>query len=105
MRHVRPREPCLCEVCRSRGAAVVNRQAMTGESNMKSRVFIAGALLLAIAIIASAAGGNYKVVVNSGNDRGAISKQELSNIFLKKKKAWDNGSPIVVVDQQEKAPV
>src|SRR5229473_5996741 len=71
---------------------------------MRLRIYTVGALL-AVALVAAAAAGRYKVIVNVGNDRGTISKQELSNIFLKKKKAWDNGTPIVVVDQQDKAPV
>ncbi len=70
---------------------------------MRLRAYIIGTLL-AITVVASAA-QNYKVIVNASNDRGTVAKQELSNIFLKKKKTWDNGTPIVVVDQQEKSPV
>jgi ABC-type phosphate transport system substrate-binding protein len=40
----------------------------------------------------------YVVVVNTSNNVASLTKKELSDIFLKKKTKWENGSTIVPVD-------
>jgi ABC-type phosphate transport system substrate-binding protein len=52
-----------------------------------------------------ATAADFKVIVNASNERRQISKKELANIFLKKIKAWEDGSPIVVVEQELTRPV
>jgi ABC-type phosphate transport system substrate-binding protein len=47
----------------------------------------------------------FKVVVNRSNPRNAISREELSEIFLLKKKSWSDGSPITPIDLTIDSPV
>jgi ABC-type phosphate transport system substrate-binding protein len=42
----------------------------------------------------------FKVIVNAGNPVGALSKDEVSRLFLKKVTTWSNATPVVVVDQR-----
>ena len=42
---------------------------------------------------------SYKIIVNEANATTSVSKQDASNIFLKKKSKWDDGTKIVPVDQ------
>jgi ABC-type phosphate transport system substrate-binding protein len=46
----------------------------------------------------------FKVVVNVGNRTDALSRQELSAIFLGRKTEWPDGTRAVPVDQPESAP-
>jgi ABC-type phosphate transport system substrate-binding protein len=41
---------------------------------------------------------SYKIIVNKKNTTIALSDKEISKIFLKKIKHWDNGKRIVPVD-------
>lgn len=54
-------------------------------------------LLNAVPVLLSAQSG-YKVIVHNSVDIERISQKELSNIFLKKKKKWSDGSSILPVD-------
>nr|WP_319400721.1 substrate-binding domain-containing protein [uncultured Carboxylicivirga sp.] len=47
----------------------------------------------------------YKVIVNSKNSISSISKKELSQIFYKKKKKWDDGQRIEPVDLSSSSSV
>jgi len=47
----------------------------------------------------------FKVIVNAGNPVGALSKDEVSRIFLKKVTTWSNATPVVVIDQRSTTPV
>ncbi|NGP87847.1 substrate-binding domain-containing protein [Fodinibius halophilus] len=55
-----------------------------------------GVFLIAFATEATAQ--SYKVIVNSANSTESISKKNLSEIFLKNKTKWDDGSSISPVD-------
>jgi len=44
------------------------------------------------------AGQGFKIVVNEANPSGSISKQQLSDIFMKKKGTWSNGQQVLPVD-------
>ena len=48
---------------------------------------------------------DYKVVVHGSNPLESISRDKLSDIFLKKVTRWDNGRTITPVDQSEKNQV
>ena len=48
---------------------------------------------------------SYKVIVNSKNTITSINKKELSQIFYKKKKKWDDGQAIVPVDLSSSSSV
>ncbi len=54
------------------------------------------AILIAFATDATAQ--SFKVIVNEANATETISKKELSEIFLKTKVKWDDGSSIQPVD-------
>lgn len=57
--------------------------------------------LLAIILIGfatEATAQSFKVIVNEANTTETISKKELSEIFLKNKTKWDDGSSITPVD-------
>lgn len=55
-------------------------------------------LILVFAGASELAAQSYKVIVNEANPTESISKKELSDIFLKKKSKWDDGSTITPVD-------
>ena len=47
----------------------------------------------------------YKVIVNNSVDVEEISKKELSNIFLKKKKKWADGTTVLPVDLKSNSKI
>jgi len=47
----------------------------------------------------------YRLIVNSNNPVGALSRDEVSKLFLKKVPAWHSGEAVVPVDQSEDAEV
>lgn len=59
---------------------------------------ILSTLFLFVASVALQA-QNFKVIVNEANATTSLSKKEVSEIFLKTKSSWDDGSKIVPVDQ------
>lgn len=60
--------------------------------------------LLAIQVL-QAQEATYKVIVNTSNPVSSLSKQQLSDIFLKKLSVWENGQKVVPVDQNESSPL
>ncbi len=54
---------------------------------------------LALTVPAVASGQGFKVVVNGANSSETISKQQLENIFMKKTGTWNDGRPVIPVDQ------
>ncbi len=62
-------------------------------------------LIFLIITIGTCFSQNYKVIVNSKNPVSSINKKELSQIFYKKKKKWDNGQIIVPIDLIASSPV
>lgn len=69
---------------------------------MKVRFLIAVAV---VALIGTTARADYKVVVHSTNSVESLTKDKLSDIFLKKVTRWDSGRPITPVDQAERNAV
>jgi hypothetical protein len=51
------------------------------------------------------AAASFKVVVNPGVRAGTVSRQELSDLFLKKTARWPAGGSVLPVDQSELAKV
>ena len=71
---------------------------------MRRFILTVAALALVVAAPAAArAQDGFRVIVNAANPATSISKAELSRIYLKKRSAWDNGRPVVVVDQTERS--
>ena len=56
------------------------------------------ALILLFAGATEITAQSYQIIVNNDNPVETISKKELSNIFLKKKTSWNDGSSITPVD-------
>ena len=64
-----------------------------------------GLVVLLIEASLPAQDASFKVVVNNANPVSAISKDDLSKLFLKKSTTWQNGHEVVPVDQPERSPV
>jgi ABC-type phosphate transport system substrate-binding protein len=61
-----------------------------------------------IALFAAAAHGaepGFHVMVNEANPVSSLSREELSDLFLKKKSIWPDGSLVLPVDQLEETEV
>jgi ABC-type phosphate transport system substrate-binding protein len=58
---------------------------------------------LACSVPAIATGQGFKIVVNEANPTDTISKQQLSDIFMKKTDTWSNGQRALPVDQAASA--
>lgn len=70
---------------------------------MKNLLSILAILLVAAATEATAQ--SFKVIVNEANATETISEKELSEIFLKTKVKWDDGSSIEPVDLNARSEV
>jgi ABC-type phosphate transport system substrate-binding protein len=66
-------------------------------------VALAAGLMAAPAHSADADTG-YKLVVNAANPLTAVSRGDVTQIFLKKTTTWPNGQPANPVDQRSDAP-
>lgn len=60
--------------------------------------------LLLVPVLGAETPAGYKVVVNSANAVSTLSRQTLSQIFLKKTTTWTNGDTVAPVDQATDAP-
>lgn len=60
---------------------------------------------LALSAAPAAAQDAYKVIVNPASPVSAVTKAELSAVFLKKTATWSNGVPATPVDLPEDAEV
>jgi TonB family protein len=47
----------------------------------------------------------YKVIVNPVNPTTALSKSQISSLFLRRTTTWENGEPVLPVDQVESSPL
>lgn len=65
-------------------------------NNIK-KILITAVVLLCFGV-SDLAAQTYKVIINEANAVESISKKDLSDIFLKKKSKWDDGSTITPVD-------
>ncbi len=63
------------------------------------------AVVAAALIGTAAAAADFKVVVHSTNSVDSLTKDKVSDIFLKKVTRWDNGRSITPVDQSERTAV
>ena len=60
--------------------------------------FLPLVVLLIAAFVTEATAQSYKVIANEGVATTSISKDDLSDIFLKKKRKWDDGSAVTPID-------
>lgn len=66
----------------------------------KSSIAILFVLALAAAVQAEE---TVKIIVHPASRTTALDKQHLSDLFYKRVTHWDDGSPVVVVDQTDKS--
>ena len=62
-------------------------------------------VLFLIAGTLAASAQSYKIIVNEANATSGISKSEASDIFLKKKSKWDDGTKIEPIDLAASSPI
>ena len=67
-------------------------------------------LLMAIAlgfilVAGTAEAAAFKLIVNNGVRIESLSKKAASDLFLKRTPKWENGIPVVAVDQEQEAAV
>ena len=62
-------------------------------------------LLLLILAAVPAAAADFQLVANNSVPASSLTKSAVSAIFLKKTLKWEDGTPIVVADQNDKSPV
>jgi len=68
--------------------------------------FLLGMLAVcALAVARPARAQGYVVIVNGNNAVKSLSKEQLTNIFLKKMVKWDGGVSIAPVDQDKSSKV
>ena len=71
---------------------------------MKRIAYSLAAALIAL-IPVNATAGSFKVIVNSAVHVDALSKKEVSDLFMKRTPKWSSGTPVVPVDQSDRAAV
>ena len=72
----------------------------------KSPFFVAlAAILLAVVLPPAFAQSGFKVIVHRDNPVTSLSKDDFSNMLLKKKTRWDNGVSVSPVDLDSKSPI
>ena len=69
------------------------------------RLLLGVLAVFAVAIARPARAQVYVVIVNGGNAVKSLSKEQLTNIFLKKTVKWDGGAVIAPVDQDKSSKV
>jgi ABC-type phosphate transport system substrate-binding protein len=65
---------------------------------MKCTTLLCALVLMTVPATVNAQDGDYRVVVNAANPVSALSKSELSRIFLKRQASWKHGGSIAPVD-------
>ncbi|TLX71825.1 hypothetical protein E9993_19800 [Labilibacter sediminis] len=61
-------------------------------------------LLILFSVGITVGAQSYKVIVNNTNSTSALSKKQVSNLFLKKEKKWPDGSKVAVIDLKGNNP-
>ncbi len=70
---------------------------------MKRALALASLLLIVWTVAAQA--GQFKVIVNSSVKTDALTRQQLSELFLKKTTKWGDGTVVAAVDQPDSSNV
>ncbi|HKY23235.1 MAG TPA: TonB family protein [Vicinamibacterales bacterium] len=68
---------------------------------VRAAIFVTAACLLLPSGPSAQSADSYKIIVNPANPVAALSKSQLSNIFLRKTTTWDSGQPVQPIDQVE----
>lgn len=63
------------------------------------------ALMLLLAWTAAAQAAEFKVIVNRSVNTESLSRQQVSDLFLRKTAKWPDGAAVAPVDQPDASPV
>jgi len=71
---------------------------------------VRAAILIIPSIVLCSAGafaqdGAVKIIVNQANPTSALSKAKVSELFLRKATTWDDGQPVLPVEQVDSSPL
>lgn len=72
---------------------------------LKHLMLVCAAVVGLVAGAPAVAAQDFLVIVNEANPAQAISKDDLSQIFLKRETRWTTGDPVVPVDLTASSPV
>jgi len=73
---------------------------------MRSRTALAALLVLAIALPARPGEpASFQVIVHPSNSVSTFTREHLTRLFLKRSTTWEDGAPVVPVDQPESSEV
>lgn len=61
---------------------------------------LAASVLVAPRVQAQSGAADYKLVVNAANPVSALTRDEVSRLFLKKTTTWRDAKPVLIVDQR-----
>lgn len=61
--------------------------------------------LLMIGVASAQDTVSFKIIVNPSNDISSMTKEQLSDLFLKKVTQWENGRKALPVDQVTSSPI
>jgi ABC-type phosphate transport system substrate-binding protein len=70
---------------------------------MRARLLLPSLLLLAVARPAASEDARFQVVVHPSNPATSIARRELSDLFLKKRTHWPDGTTVQPVEPPEKS--
>lgn len=71
----------------------------------KATILAVSTLLVLLVLPGTAAGQDYKVVVNESNTIKEISQNQITRCFMKQMTKWPNGMPVTPVDQAASSTV
>src|SRR5262245_25758421 len=76
---------------------------------MAKRMVRAAVLVIPSVMLLSASAfaqdGGFKIVVNTLNPTNSLSKAQVSDLFLRKSTTWEDGQPVLPVEQAETSPL
>lgn len=61
--------------------------------------------LLMIGVASAQETASFKIIVNPSNDISSMTKEQVSELFLKKVTQWENGRKALPVDQVTSSPI
>ncbi len=76
---------------------------------MVTRIVRAAIIIIPSIVLCSAGAfaqdGAVRIIVNQANPTSALSKAKVSELFLRKATTWDDGQPVLPVEQMDSSPL
>jgi ABC-type phosphate transport system substrate-binding protein len=69
----------------------------------RSSVVMAAAAGVLVCVSSASAQDSYRIIVNPSNPTTALTKAQVSNLFLRRTVSWEDGRPAAPVDQTDTA--